>query len=397
MKRAMVTPCWTGGARRRATITHQNTTAMATRESGHQSRSASLMPTMARRGGRSPAPAGEAERGERELGHQEGGRQHHADQDDRGLVGDLDHGPTLNPIPPPPPPAGEGAGRERRGCWHPTDRSGPPPCGDHRSAAQWPPMDGDRITVFLADDNVLVREGVRALLLDRGGPRGRRGRRRTTTSWSQGADEPSPQVVVTDIRMPPSFQNEGIEAAKEVRKRHPGTGVVILSQYDDPEYAISLLQRGRGRLRLPAEGPRQRRRPAGPGRSARSRPAARCSTPRSCRRWSRPVTRRRRARPRTRTSSSARSPRAGRSRRSPSAASTTPEAVNDAIERLFLKLAQGASAGRRGRAAPAAAAAEGDRRPRGAGRDAQPAAARRRRRAAARRRPTRSARPSGSS
>jgi adenylate cyclase len=44
--------------------------------------------------------------------------------------------------------------------------------------------------------------------------------------------------------MPPSFQREGIEAAKEVRKRHPGTGVVILSQYDDPEYAISLLSEG---------------------------------------------------------------------------------------------------------------------------------------------------------
>ncbi len=44
--------------------------------------------------------------------------------------------------------------------------------------------------------------------------------------------------------MPPSFQDEGIEAAKEVRKRNPGTGVVILSQYDDPEYAISLLSDG---------------------------------------------------------------------------------------------------------------------------------------------------------
>ena len=43
--------------------------------------------------------AGQAERGERELGHDEGGAEQHADQDDRGLVGDLDHGPTLNPIP----------------------------------------------------------------------------------------------------------------------------------------------------------------------------------------------------------------------------------------------------------------------------------------------------------
>jgi class 3 adenylate cyclase len=54
----------------------------------------------------------------------------------------------------------------------------------------------------------------------------------------------APQVLVTDIRMPPTFQREGIDAAKELRKRHPGTGVVVLSQYDDPEYAVSLLSEG---------------------------------------------------------------------------------------------------------------------------------------------------------
>ena len=54
----------------------------------------------------------------------------------------------------------------------------------------------------------------------------------------------APNVLVTDVRMPPTFQREGIDAAKELRKRHPGTGVVILSQYDDPEYAISLLSEG---------------------------------------------------------------------------------------------------------------------------------------------------------
>src|SRR5207244_5205057 len=58
------------------------------------------------------------------------------------------------------------------------------------------------------------------------------------------ATDAHPQVVVTDIRMPPTFQREGIDAAKEVRKRHPGTGVVVLSQYDEPEYAISLLSEG---------------------------------------------------------------------------------------------------------------------------------------------------------
>lgn len=101
-------------------------------------------------------------------------------------------------------------------------------------------MARDAITVFLADDNVIVREGVRALLgladdvevvgvaADYDG-------------LIEGAATAAPQVVVTDIRMPPTFTDEGIKGAKEVRKRLPGTGVVILSQYDEPEYAISLL------------------------------------------------------------------------------------------------------------------------------------------------------------
>jgi adenylate cyclase len=104
-------------------------------------------------------------------------------------------------------------------------------------------IDGPRISVFLADDNIIVREGVRALLareadLDVVGVAG------DYDELVSGAEAAAPQVLVTDIRMPPAFQSEGIDAAKELRKRHPGTGVVILSQYDDPEYAISLLQDG---------------------------------------------------------------------------------------------------------------------------------------------------------
>lgn len=99
------------------------------------------------------------------------------------------------------------------------------------------------ISVFLADDNLIVREGVKALLdletdLDVIG---------VAADYEElvsGAEATQPQVVVTDIRMPPSFQREGIDAAIEIRKRHPGTGVVILSQYDDPEYAVSLLAQG---------------------------------------------------------------------------------------------------------------------------------------------------------
>jgi class 3 adenylate cyclase/ActR/RegA family two-component response regulator len=102
---------------------------------------------------------------------------------------------------------------------------------------------GDQITVFLADDNTLVREGVKALLsiesdLDVVG---------TAEDYDglvDGATSMHPQVVVTDIRMPPTFQQEGIEAAKLIRKQHPGTGVVVRSQYDDPDYAIALLGEG---------------------------------------------------------------------------------------------------------------------------------------------------------
>ncbi|MFP5319885.1 MAG: adenylate/guanylate cyclase domain-containing protein [Acidimicrobiia bacterium] len=104
-------------------------------------------------------------------------------------------------------------------------------------------MSARQITVFLADDNVIVREGVRTLIglepdLTVVG---------TAADYDglvSGAEAAAPQVVVTDIRMPPSFRQEGIDAAKEVRKRHPGTGVVVLSQYDDPEYAIALLGEG---------------------------------------------------------------------------------------------------------------------------------------------------------
>ncbi len=100
-----------------------------------------------------------------------------------------------------------------------------------------------KITVFLADDNLIVREGVRALIgsapdMEVVGVAG------DYDGLVTGAEQAAPQVVVTDIRMPPTFQREGIEAAKQVRKRHPGTGIVVLSQYDEPDYAISLLSEG---------------------------------------------------------------------------------------------------------------------------------------------------------
>ena len=99
------------------------------------------------------------------------------------------------------------------------------------------------ISVFLADDNLIVREGVRALI-ERHKDLRIVGVGADYDEVVEGATSLQPQVLVTDIRMPPDFNREGIDAAKEVRKRHPGTGVVILSQYDDPEYAVSLLAEG---------------------------------------------------------------------------------------------------------------------------------------------------------
>ena len=104
-------------------------------------------------------------------------------------------------------------------------------------------MADSAISVFLADDNVIVRAGVQALLASEP-DLSVVGTAADYDELVEGAGAKAPQVVVTDIRMPPSFQREGIAAAHEIRKLHPGTGVVVLSQFDDPEYAIALLEEG---------------------------------------------------------------------------------------------------------------------------------------------------------
>jgi DNA-binding NarL/FixJ family response regulator len=95
----------------------------------------------------------------------------------------------------------------------------------------------------VADDNLLVREGVRAVLTDQDDI--------NVVALAGGQDElleavaqADPDVVVTDICMPPTFTDEGIRAAIAIRQRNPATGVVVLSQYDEPEHALALLQDG---------------------------------------------------------------------------------------------------------------------------------------------------------
>jgi class 3 adenylate cyclase/DNA-binding NarL/FixJ family response regulator len=103
------------------------------------------------------------------------------------------------------------------------------------------------IRVVLGDDNVLVREGVRALLSATEGIEVV-GVAEDAPTLLAAASEHRPDVVVTDIKMPPNFQLEGIEAAHQIRHDLPGTGVVVLSAHDDEAYALALLGRGQSGL-----------------------------------------------------------------------------------------------------------------------------------------------------
>jgi adenylate cyclase len=103
------------------------------------------------------------------------------------------------------------------------------------------------IRVVLGDDNVLVREGVRALLSMCEGIEVV-GVADDAPSLMAAAVEHRPDVVVTDIKMPPHFQLEGIDCAHQIRRDMPGTGVVVLSAHDDEAYALALLGEGQSGL-----------------------------------------------------------------------------------------------------------------------------------------------------
>ena len=103
------------------------------------------------------------------------------------------------------------------------------------------------IRVVLGEDNILVREGVRALLDSQDGIQVV-GVAEDAPSLLAAAAEHEPDVVVTDIKMPPSFRLEGIDCAQRIRADHPGTGVVVVSSHDDEEYAIALLGKGQSGL-----------------------------------------------------------------------------------------------------------------------------------------------------
>ena len=93
--------------------------------------------------------------------------------------------------------------------------------------------------IVLAEDSVLLREGVARLLREAGFE---------VVGQASNADELllkvrsySPDVAIVDIRMPPTHTDEGLRAAQEIREKYPGTGVLVLSQYAEPAYAMELL------------------------------------------------------------------------------------------------------------------------------------------------------------
>ena len=100
-----------------------------------------------------------------------------------------------------------------------------------------------RLRVVFAEDNYLVRQGTAALLATS-----------QTVELVCAVEDPpsllaavrelSPDAVLTDIRMPPTYTKEGIDAAKQIRAEHPDVGVVVLSQYVEENYVFDLLQDG---------------------------------------------------------------------------------------------------------------------------------------------------------
>jgi DNA-binding NarL/FixJ family response regulator len=101
----------------------------------------------------------------------------------------------------------------------------------------------DALEIVIAEDNYLVREGVRRLLEDSGRVRVLAGVG-TATELLDAVRRLAPGAVLTDIRMPPTHRMEGIEAAHAIRAAHPDIGVVVLSQHTDEAYALALFENG---------------------------------------------------------------------------------------------------------------------------------------------------------
>ena len=99
--------------------------------------------------------------------------------------------------------------------------------------------DGEPLRVVIAEDSVLMREGIASLLEGAGFEIV--GKSSTADDLLLKVRSYKPHVAIVDIRMPPNHTDEGLVAAKEIREQHPEVGVLVLSQYVEPSYAMELI------------------------------------------------------------------------------------------------------------------------------------------------------------
>jgi DNA-binding NarL/FixJ family response regulator len=99
------------------------------------------------------------------------------------------------------------------------------------------------LRIVVAEDAFLAREAIEQVL-SRSPALDVIGVYEDRYSLLAAIDEKAPDAVVTDIRMPPTGTDEGIQVAQSLRETHPGIGVVVLSQYVEPSYALALLEAG---------------------------------------------------------------------------------------------------------------------------------------------------------
>ena len=109
-----------------------------------------------------------------------------------------------------------------------------PGAAEHRGHEQQDP-----VRVVIADDSVLLREGIARLLEEAGFEVA--GQARDAEDLLRKVAAHKPDIAVVDVRMPPTHKDEGLQAAHRIRAEHPGTAVLVLSQYVEEAYALDLL------------------------------------------------------------------------------------------------------------------------------------------------------------
>jgi DNA-binding NarL/FixJ family response regulator len=102
------------------------------------------------------------------------------------------------------------------------------------------------VRVILADDAAVIRHGLARLLAEEGVEIA--AEVGDADALLEAVERDPPDAVIVDIRMPPTFSSEGLEAARAIRERHPGVGVLVLSQHIDTAYAMKLVTEGAERV-----------------------------------------------------------------------------------------------------------------------------------------------------